>query len=98
MPPNTAEAADALSSVRREKLIWFSLETYCSCETQSYTDLTTPGHLRSRERGLLQRLQPTATSAFGPTPERESVRVSLPVRATPALWKALELNQLTDLM
>src|SRR5882672_3421115 len=24
MPPRTAEAADALSSVRREKLIWFS--------------------------------------------------------------------------
>jgi hypothetical protein len=31
MPPKTADAADALRSVRREKLIGFSLEDYCSC-------------------------------------------------------------------
>jgi hypothetical protein len=31
MPPRTAEAADALSSARREKLISISLGIYCSC-------------------------------------------------------------------
>src|SRR6266478_6901783 len=36
IPPKTAEAADALSSARREKFIWFSLRSCCSCETVSY--------------------------------------------------------------
>jgi hypothetical protein len=30
LAPITADAADALSSVRREKLTYFSLESYCS--------------------------------------------------------------------
>jgi hypothetical protein len=58
MPPKTADAADALRSVRREKLIGFSLEGYCSC-----ADPMSPV-IRILAR-LLQRPKATATKGFG---------------------------------
>src|SRR3954467_1749231 len=59
MPPITAEAADAFKSVRREKLIGFSLEGYyCSCD-----DPMSPV-IRILAR-LLQRPHATATEGFG---------------------------------
>jgi len=57
MPPKTADAADALRSVRREKLIGFSLEGYCSCADPSRA-------IRVLAR-LLQRPHATATGGFG---------------------------------
>src|SRR5262249_23560977 len=65
IPPETADAAEALSSVRREKLIWFSLEASCCCGTQSYTDPMGSGHPRTRCRpGVLRRRPAPAISAF----------------------------------
>jgi hypothetical protein len=58
MPPKTADAADAFKSVRREKLIGFSLEGYCSCD-----DPMSPV-IRILAR-LLQRPHATATEGFG---------------------------------
>jgi hypothetical protein len=58
MPPITADAADAFKSVRREKLIGFSLEGYCSCD-----DPMSPV-IRILAR-LLQRPHATATEGFG---------------------------------
>src|SRR3954463_6787039 len=58
MPPITADAADAFKSVRREKLIGFSLGGYCSCD-----DPMSPV-IRILAR-LLQRPHPTATEGFG---------------------------------
>jgi hypothetical protein len=57
MPPITADAADAFKSVRREKLIGFSLEGYCSCDDPMRV-------IRVLAR-LLQRPQAAATQGFG---------------------------------
>jgi hypothetical protein len=56
MPPKTADAADAWRSVRREKLIGFSLEGYCSCDDPSRV-------IRVLAR-LLQRPHAAATQAL----------------------------------
>src|SRR6266700_987710 len=54
MPPRTAVAAEALRSVRREKLMGLLPRKVCfCCETQTYTDGRLEGHLRSREASLI---------------------------------------------
>ena len=50
----TAVAAEALRSVRREKLMGLLPRKVCCCsEMQTYTDGRSEGHLRSREASLI---------------------------------------------
>jgi hypothetical protein len=67
MPPRTAEAADALSSARREKLISISPLRLFFLARLTYTDLKTPGHLPSRAAAYCSVATPRQQR---PTPEQ----------------------------